>query len=174
MIIPHIGEVIKDAQFDWHCSGPITVPFLDEPCRFIVNSYDEDSAKEDFHTAIKNFLSVDRSVLTNAKLHVYNYYKDCNSNWEPEDEEYVEIPSSREVWKHVQFGNRPRVSRRGRDKCIYVSLECNCDWEPEHGLQVVFKNGLKINKIGPYDGHLTNSDAFADDSLENIIYRRMW
>lgn len=40
---------------------------------------------------------------------------------------------------------------------------------PKEGL--VLKNGLKVNKLGGYDGHLTNSDAFADDSLENTIYR---
>jgi hypothetical protein len=25
--------------------------------------------------------------------------------------------------------------------------------------------------VGPYDGHLTNSDAFADSTLENVVYR---
>ena len=49
----------------------------------------------------------------------------------------------------------------------------NCDWEEEHGLQIVFKNGLTINKIGPYDGHCTNSDAYDDESLEDIIYPQL-
>jgi hypothetical protein len=64
------------------------------------------------------------------------------------------------------------VARRAYgDKGIYVSVECGCDWEVEHGLQLVFKNGLKVNKLGGYDGHLTNSDAFADESLEDVVYR---
>jgi hypothetical protein len=42
--------------------------------------------------------------------------------------------------------------------------------EPEHGLQVVFQNGLRVNKVGPYDGHLTNSDAYGDDNLEQAVY----
>lgn len=57
------------------------------------------------------------------------------------------------------------------DKRIYISLECGCDWEREHGLQIVFKEGQYVNKLGPYDGHLTNSDAFADDALEDIVYK---
>lgn len=56
------------------------------------------------------------------------------------------------------------------DKGIYVSLECSCDWEPEHGLQIVFKDGKRVNKISSYDGHLTNSDAYADDDLEDVIF----
>lgn len=56
----------------------------------------------------------------------------------------------------------------------HVKLSLNsfsCDWETEHGLQIVFKQGLKINKLGPFDGHLTNSDAYADKKLENVVYR---
>jgi hypothetical protein len=34
----------------------------------------------------------------------------------------------------------------------------------------VLKNGLKVNKLGEYDGHLTDSDAFDEESLEHVIY----
>ncbi len=64
------------------------------------------------------------------------------------------------------------MTRRGTgDKGVYVSLECGCDWEQEHGLQIVFKNGLKVNKVGPFNDWLTNSDAYGDDSLEDVVYR---
>ena len=82
------------------------------------------------------------------------------------------IDSPKDVWKHIQFGDEAMVIRRPyHDKGIYISLECNCDWEEEHGLQIVFKNGLKVNKIGPYDGHCTNVDAYANKSLEDVIYK---
>ena len=90
----------------------------------------------------------------------------------PSDEEYVSIKTPSEVWSHVEFGEEVVVSRRSYgDKKIYVSIECSCDWEPEHGLQIVLKDGKAISKVGPYDGHLTNSDAYADERLENVIYR---
>ena len=64
------------------------------------------------------------------------------------------------------------VSRRPYgDRAAYVSLECGCDWEEEHGLQIVFKEGLHVNMVGQYDGHLTNADAYGDGRLENVIYR---
>ena len=56
------------------------------------------------------------------------------------------------------------------DELVYISLACSCEWEQEHGLQIVFKQGLYINKVGPYNGHLTNSDAYGNDKLENVIY----
>jgi len=141
-------------------------------CRIVVEGYNEDPRKDDFHVAIASFLSIDSSVLEAAEGHVFQYYQDCKGAWE--DDEAVEIESPGDVWDHVQLGSEPVVSRRPYgDEGIYISLECNCDWEEEHGLQIVFKNGQRVNKIGPYDGHLTNSDAYGNADLEDVIYRRV-
>lgn len=35
---------------------------------------------------------------------------------------------------------------------------------------IVFKDSCQVCKVGPYDGHVTNSDAYADDALEDVIY----
>jgi hypothetical protein len=173
MEIPHLGPVTIDAQLDGYRSQPMPVPVLGgKVCRIVVEEYDDDPRKDEFHVAIANFLRISPSVLKEAEPYIFRYYQNCNSNWEPEDEEFVAIESPAEVWRHVQLGSEPIVTRRAYgDKGIYVSLECNCDWEPEHGLEIVFKNGLRVNKLGPYDGHLTNSDAYANDDLEDIIYR---
>lgn len=48
----------------------------------------------------------------------------------------------------------------------------NCAWEPEHGLQLVLREGRSITKLGPYDGHLTHSDAFARADFAGIVYVR--
>lgn len=175
MEIPLIGKVIKDEGLGWYYSEPIRVPVLgDQMCQMIVERYDEDSNQGDFHAAIKNFLSINQSVLKDAESDVFQYYKDRNADWDEDHERFIAIESPADVWKHVQLGTKPLVTRRGYgDHGIYISLDCECDWEEEHGLQIVFKNGLKINKIGAYDGHYTNSDAYGDDRLENIIYAQL-
>jgi hypothetical protein len=173
MEIPGLGVVTKDPQFGWYYSQPMSVSSLGgKVCRIVVAGYDEDSKKDEFHSAIANFLRLPPSALQEVSPHVFRYYQVCNSNWEPDDEEFVDIESPSYVWRHVQFGSEPIVRRRAYgDKGIYVSIECSCDWEPEHGLQIVFKNGQRVNKIGSYDGHLTNSDAYADDELEDVIFQ---
>jgi Transposase DDE domain len=51
----------------------------------------------------------------------------------------------------------------------YISVE-NFETVAEcGGLQIVFKDGLCVSKVGPYDGHLTNSDAYANDEFEDVI-----
>lgn len=172
MDIPGLGKVTKDDRFGVHCSNPISVAMLGgKACRFVVEGYDEDPAKGDFHIAIANFLSASPAVLKEAEPHIFSYYQDCRVHSPPDDAQ-PPIKLACDVWVHVRLGGKPIITRRTYgDRGIYVSLECGCDWEKEHGLQIVFKNGQKVTKIGQYDGHLTNSDAFADDSLEDVIYR---
>jgi hypothetical protein len=171
MNIPLLGEVTKDTEYDWYYSEPIPAPVLGgQACRIVIQGYDEDPKKDDFHAAIANFLSIDPSVLKAAETHIFDYYQECR---EACAEELVEIGSPSDVWRHVDLADEAMVSRRAHgDQGIYISLDCHCDWEEEHGLQIVFKNGQKVNKVGQYDGHLTNSDAYADETLENVVYRK--
>lgn len=173
MEIPGLGSVIKDDEFDWYYSNPMPVAVLDGlMCRIAVEGYNDDPNKDQIHTAITNFLSIEPSVIKEAQQYIFEHYKSCNEGREPDDPKFVNIESACNVWDFIQPSNEPMIRRRVYgDLGIYVSLECDCDWERKNGLQIVFKNGLKVNKVGTYDGHLTNSDAFADDTLENVIYQ---
>jgi hypothetical protein len=173
MEIPGLGTVTQhDVVEEWYVSVPMPVSVLGgEICRIIVDSYGEDPQPKDFDVAIANFLSIGPQVLKDAEPDVFHYYRVCNSYWKPDDPEFVMIDSPAEIWSHIRLGDEPMITRRGYgDRGIYVSLACGCDWEPEHGLQIVFKNGLRVNKVGAYNGHCTNSDAYADDRLEDVIY----
>ena len=172
MHIPGLGEVHQDSDFGWYRSQPIALSLLNgQECEVFVAGYDEDVRPEDFHKAITNLLANGFEALRKVESHVFRYCQDMNSYWSPDDEEFVAVSSPDCVWEHIQFRRQPMVSRRAYgDKGVYVSLECNCDWEPEHGLQIVLEDGRDVVKVGPYDGHLTNHDAYADDNLEGVIY----
>ncbi len=173
MEIPHIGIVTKDREFDWLYSEPMKVAALGgKVCRLVREDYENDENKEEFHAAIENFMEIDESPLRDAAEHIFQYYRYCADNFDvTDDEDFPTIESPDDVWGYVHLGSEPMFTRRAYgDKAIYVSLECGCDWEEEHGLQIVFKNGRTVNKVGAYDGHVTNSDAYADESLENVVY----
>ena len=175
MEIPGLGNVTWDTKFGEYRSDPIPVRLLGgRRAGFIVEGYDADPRKEDIITRRSLTSSADQSVLKEAEASIFRYYEDCNKHCDQEDREYVGIRSAGEVWGHVRLGHELLVSRRDSGDCgIYISLECECGWEQEHGLQIVFKNGLEVNKVGPYDGHLTTSDAYADESLEDVVYREI-
>lgn len=170
MEVPGLGEMTKDKELGWYYSKPIPVPmFGGKQCRIVLQGYDEDERKEEFHVAIANFLSGSPAVLREADEPLFRYYKDFEKWWLEDHKK--PIKSANELWKHVRLGSEPMVTRRSYgDKGVYISVECGCDWEQEHGLQLVLKNGLKVNKLGGYDGHHTYSDAFGDESLEHVIY----
>ncbi|MBL7255249.1 DUF6985 domain-containing protein [Paractinoplanes lichenicola] len=161
--IPGLGPVVEDAAAGWFESSPILVPLLGQEARFLVEGYD---AGPDFHAAIRTFLALDRSALVAATPHIYAYYRDITELVDFVD---VDIAGPDQVLDHIQPGYEITVSREADH--VYVSLECNCDWEPEHGLQLVFRDGAEITKVSPYDGHVTNAAAYGDPALEGIIYR---
>jgi hypothetical protein len=175
MRIPGLGTVVEDADFGWYRSEPVPVAVLGgAACRFVLDRYDDDPAQEDFHAAIRTFLALDRSVLDAAASSIYAYYRDVMDEVVAagDDEWYVAIQGPDQVLDHVQLGNEPTVSRDPYgDQHVYVSIECECDWEPEHGLQIVFRDGAKVTKVGPYDGHLTNSAAYNYEQLDGVVYR---
>ncbi len=116
----------------------------------------------------REFLSGTPAVLREADEPFLRYYKDFEQFW-LEDRKVIKTADQR--WTHVKPGKEVWVSRRAYgDKGIYVSIECECDWEREHGLQLVLENGLTVNKLGTYHGHLTNADAFGDPSPASAIY----
>ncbi len=171
MDVPGLGEVFEEADYGWHRSQPVSIlMFGGQECEIVLVGYEEDAQKEDFHTAIGNFLTAGSEVLRKADASLFEYYKDHEKYLEGS---IPEIKNFDQLWKHVRFAGEALISRRHyADQRIYVSLECGCDWEREHGLEIVLKEGCIVNKLGPYDGHLENSDAYGDARFENTVYVR--
>lgn len=174
MQIPGLGTVVEDTDRGWYRSASTPVPVLGGvACRFVVAGYDDDPAQDDFHAAIHNFLALNRSALESAESAIYAYYRDVMDDVlaAGDDEWYVEIEGPHRVLDHVQLGTEPIVSRHpSGDQRVYVSIECECAWEPEHGLQIVFRDGTTVTRVGPCDGHLTNAAAYGDH-YDGDVYR---
>jgi hypothetical protein len=140
-------------------------------CRIVLDGYDDDPDKDEIHAAIHTFLSLDDSALRAAAPAIFEYYSyiteaviaDDDMDW------YVEVTGPDDVWNHLTVGPEAIVQRHHR---VYVSVECECDWEPEHGLQIVFRDGRTVTKVGPYNGHLTNNSAYGRGDLDDVVYHR--
>ncbi len=172
MKIPGLGNCEPDDDDDICYSGARTLKGLDVECEFIVEGYVADPMKEDFHQAIKNFIALTQAQLEPAEPHLFAYYQDAATD-HPVPDGVPTIAQASDVWSHIDFGFEATVSRRDDgDRAVYVSFECNCDWEQEHGLQLVFRHGNVITKLGPYDGHLSHATAHDDATLETVVYRR--
>jgi hypothetical protein len=172
MKIPGLGRMSRDGIC--YRSAAVSIPVLGGvACQLIVEGYDDDAKHEDFHAAVAAFLNLDPSALAAAAPAIFEYYQDV-VYWLADDEVDVVVGGTDTVMEHVRPGPEIVVKRdHRRDRHVYVSVECECDWEPEHGLQIVFRDGTTVTKVGPYDGHLTNAAAYARDDLEGVIYYRV-
>ncbi|MBR7839579.1 hypothetical protein KDL01_40375 [Actinospica durhamensis] len=81
---------------------------------------------------------------------------------------FPSIDTPEDVWQHIVFGE-VAVGRDGA--AVFVSVESECSWEPEHGLQIVFRAGRAVTKVGPFDGQYINASADGRE-LEDVVYRR--
>lgn len=171
MNIPGLGPVTEDLD-GWYRSEALTVPALGDATYYVlVNGYDDDPAKEEFHAAIAAFLTIDESVLKAAAPAIFQYYQDVASEF-TDASMPVSISRPDEVWVHIHPVEVAVERDSFRDRHVYVVVECDCDWEPEHGLQIVLQAGRVVTKVGPYDGHFTNAAAFDRDDLDGVVYHR--
>jgi len=158
--LPELGELVRDASVpDWWVSQPVPVPFFSgRPLRFVIETDDDgDSIEADFVAAVAAFRSlgdIQRVAMSDAVAANYREMLDLVEDLEP-----LEIAVVADIWRFV-MPTEVRVSRRHRrDRDVYVSVDCECDWEEEHGLQLVFRRGHQLVRVSQQDGHLTRADA---------------
>ena len=119
------------------------------------------------------FMDLTLADRTQATRHVMAYYSDIRQEVGADEvDQDMRSPASPEnIWNHVQPHG---VSMMSDDAHWYVIVECNCDWDAEHGVTLSFRHGTDIAKVGGFDGHPTNVFAYDDDTLEGVIYRSAW
>jgi hypothetical protein len=100
-------------------------------------------------------------------MYVFANYAEMKAALSAEDLD-CDIASAADEWPHVH----PKeifVSRRRQDRAIYVQIFAECDWEPEHGLQIVYRNGRLLSRVSDQDGHRTHTDAYGLPESEDRI-----
>lgn len=177
MNVPPIGPVVPHPDVsEWLLSEPYELRcLLGQTFQFVLDAYVEDTHQTDYHVALRNLLELDSAALAAVEPYVVQYCNDTLSLYDEQDRPPVRLAVPSDVWKYVHFGSELHVVRRAmgdEEDGIYFSLECSCDWEQEHGLVLILRDGLAFTKVGPYDGHLTNADAYADPTLKGVIFKR--
>jgi hypothetical protein len=127
--------------------------------------------------AIAGFIAGGAALLDEATPFLWEYYRGLAAEFTPEQREdygIPEIPGSADIWEHVRFGAPPQwlpgAGPLQPGRC-YLSFGGEVSWEEEHGLQLVFEDGRRVCKVGPYDGHLTVAHAYGDRSLLGVVFR---
>ena len=157
---------------EWLITAPILLQFF--PSKELLFIFDEGlpefEISPDAVDAAKNFIALRESDRVNTSLAVYRNYQEFV---QATGHGRLAVDKPEDIWNFVS-PQEILVSRRSRvDKRIYVQLLCECAWDPEHGLQLVFREGAVLSRVSMQDGHLTYADAFGlpQDPEGEIIWR---
>ena len=171
-----IGLLLQNDQIDdfWD-SEPVKIPLFDNielEVTFVGFTPENDPGFiQEADEALKNLLSLKSDLKFRYSDLVYQYCRDCISfvGQDASNKHLWEINDSNEVWQYVDARGVIVSRRNRRDKDIYVSIVCGCEWEPEHGLQIVLRQGKQVTRISDQDGHLTSSDAYDTPDAEDVL-----
>jgi hypothetical protein len=170
MKIEYLGELTPHQNIEeWMVSSEVEVDYFPGTrLRFVLEDIEDDLDPNAFVAAVGNFLKLRVKDREEATPYVYKNYSDFVHDV-GEDEIEAHIDSPADVWKYVQ-PSEIHVSRRPYgDRKVYVQIAANCDWEQEHGLQIIYREGKQLSRVSDQDGHLTHADAYGLPESEDRI-----
>lgn len=100
----------------------------------------------------------------------YRAFRDGSGEASRIDAEMGAPDRPEDIWRHVTLDRLYVLGGSDGDGRPYLVLDGACDWDPEHGLMLVWRDGRTLCKVGGNDGHLTNVFAYADPSLADVIH----
>jgi hypothetical protein len=178
-----VGELTKTQDWnsdnDWVSAKEISIPFFDNKA-YIVRFEEVLSAENYFEKAeeaIQEFFNFKPEIKIQAAQKAFENWLDFNescgfldnlamfeevedpSEWMMNDIKKLRYLSSLtspdKVWEYINpLEIVVTKDRFGLDKEIYIQVLCNCDWEEEHGLQFIFKEGKELIRVSGQDGNL--------------------
>lgn len=175
-----IGELKQNGQFDdWWESQLIAIPFFNNKSMKItfmdfIPIKDTEFIKE-ADEALKLFLQKsesDRLLISNLA------HKNCMEflnivEFDEADQPLWDIKNKNEIWNFIYPQDIYLTRRNRHDDYIYLIVSCECEWEQEHGLQLIFQKGDKLARISQQDGHLTESDAYGKPDNEDELLNQL-
>jgi hypothetical protein len=155
-----LGKLQPDACGDLWEAAPVAAPFFDGqtlPVRLMdVSSADAAAIDE----ALSNFLQLDaqdRSLAAPAVLaNCQDFLAQIELDTEA-DRTMAALTDPDAIWPYVDCRSLDIVKDDGDGApVLYIVLTCECEWEQEHGLQIVYRNGNQLSRVSEQDGHVVD------------------
>ncbi len=122
--------------------------------------------------------NLDEDTMKRLAKYSYRYYSEFCSMLEEADIEELEMPqdvSEQDILDYVYL-NTIIVEEECREDRVEFHVECNCDWEIEHGLEFTISDGKILylggfNDVPPYmQARLDNFGFYNEKADFNMNY----
>jgi hypothetical protein len=145
---------LKASEFDadFYESEPFKIPYFDNikiEIGFVDAKYEPYLVLAD--ETLQAFLSLSAANRIQDSERVYQYYHETLKHGYTKP---LDIKTSSAIWNYVN----PKSIIIDWDEHgeFYLCVSCGCEWEEEHGLQLVFKGGQTLTRASGHDGHYTD------------------
>jgi len=133
-------------------SAPYPIPYFDNKelkIGFVEATYEPYLLAAD--RVLQNFLNLSVQDRLNDSQLVFHYYNEVLKHGYTKP---LDLNVITDIWNFVYPGEI--MVLWGKDEDYYLCVTCDCEWEEEHGLQLVFKDGKKLTRASGHDGGLTD------------------
>jgi hypothetical protein len=133
---PIVGRIRLD-RFGWECERH--VPFLDATLQVRIDPEQRGGDVTDRQRLVyRSVMQIPAATQTLMEAPIFaNYLKIRDL---VEDDTMPDIAEADGIWSHLDL-RAIRIPRHRASKHSYFFVEAECTWEPEHGLEVLFRDG---------------------------------
>jgi hypothetical protein len=148
-----VGQ-LKSVEYDpdFYESDPYPIPYFENKklkIGFIEPKHQPYLLEAD--KVLQSFLKLDKKDRINDSQIVNNYYKETLKHGYTRP---LDIKTIDGIWNFVYPSEI--IIHWDEEGDFYLCVTCGCEWEEEHGLQLVFKDGLTLTRASGQDGHFTD------------------
>lgn len=153
-----LGEMQQDSNFDdWWESKPKKLSWFNDQyisIRYIdFNPNEDPTFIKEADKTVKNILAMTASDRLLVSKYVYQNCMDFLEivEYQERDQPLWDMKKLEEVWSFVNLSSINIVRNFDDDEKVYAVFHFDCDWEDEHGLQLVFNNQAKLTRVSAID-----------------------
>lgn len=144
-----LPSITWETDESWHKTlEPVYVPLFGRKLAVTVHR-EADTATEFQLQALAQILAIPKGATTNL---THRLALEC---WRSYSDE-TEIQVRDEVWNHVEVTDL-LVPKHAKSQDRYCFVSGECDWDPEHGFDLLYKNG-ELFEVGQQRGLALNEE----------------
>lgn len=151
-----LGELTPDEYGDVWEAKPLAVGYFDGLVLPVALQYVSSADRTAIDEALANFLRLDgrdKAMAATAVLaNCQNFLGMIDLSSEA-GHAMAALTNPDDIWTYVDCQSLSIVRDDGDgEPSLYVVLVCECEWEPEHGLQIIYRNGSQLCRVSEQDG----------------------
>jgi len=138
-------------QAEWLESDPHEIPYFDnKQLKILFVEANHEPYLQGADKVLQHFMNLNSRDRIADSHKIYQYYQQTlNSGYTVP----LDIDSMTDIWNFVYPSE---IIIHWDEDGYYLGISCECEWEEEHGLQLVFKDGKKLTRASGHDGAFTD------------------